>query len=278
MSHRRGVGARLRRAAALVSTRDSVMLLASATKLLYASYVTERRDGVLNAGDVKFLTLRSGYTGFIGCAANDSVGSCLSTAPNAAHNAAHDGSFFYDSGHMQRHAADAAGMGLAALDSDGLAAELRSRLGADIALEFVQPQPAAGGRGTPAGYARVLQKIVAGELRMRELLGTSAVRTHAGRYPDEAVFTPIPPNESWRYSIGHWVEDDPVVGDGAFSSPGVFGFYPWIDAGKTTYGLVGRAVLSGGIASPNPARQPAMQSAVCGWLIRKAWFAGRQPQ
>jgi hypothetical protein len=52
----------------------------------------------------------------------------------------------------------------------------------------------------------------------------------------QAVFAPLPPNESWHHSVGHWVEDDPVVGDGAFSSPGAFGFYPWVDASRTHYG------------------------------------------
>ena len=31
-----------------------------------------------------------------------------------------------------------------------------------------------------------------------------------------------------------------MAGDGAFSSPGLFGFYPWIDAGKTYYGVLAR--------------------------------------
>jgi hypothetical protein len=70
-------------------------------------------------------------------------------------------------------------------------------------------------------------------------------------------------DESWHYSIGHWVEDDPKVGDGAFSSPGAFGFYPWIDASKTYYGVVARAEAPG-----------ALESVYCGRLIRKAWVTG----
>ncbi len=257
-------------------TRDTPMLLASATKLLYAAYVVERRGGKLTADDIRALSLRSGYTGFGGCERSDTIGRCLATASNGVHNAAHDGKFYYDGGHMQHHAADAAGMALAALDSAAFGAELRGRLGNDSGIDFALAQPAGGGRGSAAGYARVLQKVVAGELRMRDWLGKNAVHTHPGRYPDEAMFTPAPLNESWSYSIGHWIEDDPTVGDGAFSSPGLYGFYPWIDAGRTTYGIVARAVL-GGIASSHPGFQPAFQSAVCGWLIRKAWFSGRPP-
>ena len=65
------------------------------------------------------------------------------------------------------------------------------------------------------------------------------------------------------YAAGHWVEDDPVTGDGAFSSPGAFGFYPWIDQSKTYYGVVARMAQNG-----------AWPSVQCGRLIRKAWLSG----
>jgi len=75
--------------------------------------------------------------------------------------------------------------------------------------------------------------------------------------------TPVPSTESWNYSLGHWVEVNPVQGDGAFSSAGAFGFYPWIDSGKTIYGIVTRVGNAGtGVDSVN-----------CGLLIRKAWFS-----
>jgi hypothetical protein len=74
------------------------------------------------------------------------------------------------------------------------------------------------------------------------------------------LYAPIPESESWHYSIGHWVEDDPVVGDGAFSSPGAFGFYPWVNATRSNYGILARKVDGGWYAS-----------AQCGRQIRKAW-------
>jgi hypothetical protein len=51
------------------------------------------------------------------------------------------------------------------------------------------------------------------------------------------------------------------VGDGAFSSPGTYGFYPWVDATRTIYGVLGREAPSG----------QGYPSAVCGRLIRRAW-------
>ena len=94
---------------------------------------------------------------------------------------------------------------------------------------------------------------------MHDALGTHPVCTNP-RTCANAENAPSPPGESWHYSIGHWVEDDPDVGDGAFSSPGAFGFYPWIDRTKTSYGVLARSAANGAIAS-----------VYCGRLIRKAW-------
>ena len=115
---------------------------------------------------------------------------------------------------------------------------------------------------SPSAYALMLRKMLSGRLRMGSLLGTHAVCTNPISCP-AAVLAPIPLRESWHYSIGHWVEDDPAVGDGAFSSGGAFGFYPWIDASKTYYGVVARAAPAG-----------ALDSVDCGRLIRKAWVTG----
>jgi len=77
------------------------------------------------------------------------------------------------------------------------------------------------------------------------------------------VFTPSPPSENWHYSVGHWVEDASNASDGAFSSPGAFGFYPWIDKTKTYYGVIARSTPGG-----------ALESVYCGRQIRKAWTTG----
>ena len=103
--------------------------------------------------------------------------------------------------------------------------------------------------------------------------GRSRTAAELGRLVQAAGFvglrelaTPIPLNETWHYSLGHWVEDDPAVGDGAFSSAGAFGFYPWVDAGRQFYGVLARSAADGG--------QPSME---CGRLIRRAWLDGLAP-
>jgi hypothetical protein len=115
---------------------------------------------------------------------------------------------------------------------------------------------------------------MADKLQLGPLLGRAAVCTNPQSCPREAVKTPIPETESWHYSLGHWVEDDPQVGDGAFSSPGAFGFYPWISADKQVYGIVAREQRRGAM-SDDSADKPAVASVDCGREIRAAWMNGQ---
>jgi hypothetical protein len=249
-------------ASTTVYTRASLMSIASASKWLYASYVAERRGGALGPDDYRYLNFESGYTSFDSCDQNQTVAECQAMGTNADYTAANDGKFFYNGGHMQAHAVL---LGLGSLDNAGLASELKSQLAPDGALIYTQPQLAGGVFTSSAAYASVLRKMLGGQLRMGALLGTHPVCTNP-RTCASAVSAPIPSSESWHYSIGHWVEDDPKVGDGAFSSAGLFGFYPWIDASKTWYGIIARVAVAG-----------ALDSVDCGRLVRKAWTTG-QPQ
>jgi hypothetical protein len=80
----------------------------------------------------------------------------------------------------------------------------------------------------------------------------------------QASGSPIP--ENWLYSMIGWEETDPAShGDGAFSSAGSYGFYPWISHDKTLVGVLARSVPPGGVG---------FQSAQCGRLLRRAWTSG----
>lgn len=252
---------------AMVYDATTAMNIASASKWLYAAYVAEQRGGALTAEDIEFLNFRSGYVNLpplTGCQQNDTVASCLARGSNGARTATEIGRFHYDGGHMQKHASlPSPGMNLGVMDTTTLAAELRRVLGTDIQLSFTQPQPAGGVRTSAADYALFLRKLLNGQLKLGALLGHHPVCTNPQTCPS-ASYTPVPQEQSWHYSIGHWVEDDPVRGDGAYSSAGAFGFYPWIDVAKTNYGIVARTALFG---SGN-------ESAACGAAIRKAWQTG----
>lgn len=243
---------------------DTEMPIASATKWLYGAYVVERRQGRPTALDVQFLNFQAGYTsfGFSGCEPEDTVASCVARGDNGRLTAAHLDRFYYNGGHMQKHAslAGPAGLDLGALDNASLAAEMRRVLGSDLSLAYVQPQLAGGVRTSANGYAGFLRKLLRGDLKLGAMLGSHPVCTNPATCAT-ALYTPIA-GADWHYSLGHWVEDDARRGDdGAFSSAGAFGFYPWVDADKRFYGIVAR-VAAGGSGN---------ESQACGALIRKAW-------
>ena len=250
----------------------TVMPIASASKWIYSAFVAQRRQGHLSEDDIRFLSFRSGYTRFHNCLPMQSVGSCATRLRNGRGepDPKTSGRFDYNGGHMQQHAVT---MGLGDLGPSELAATVRSTLsalGPDWTFDYGQAQPAGGGRTHATAYARFLQGLLRGELALGALLGQQATCTNPRTCP-QAVYAPIPGSESWHYSLGHWVEDDPLVGDGAFSSPGAFGFYPWIDAGRTTYGILARSTWRG-LGADDEDDRPAVQSVECGRALRAAWF------
>ncbi len=239
----------------------SVMSIASASKLVYGAYVAEQRGGVLTDADFHALNFVSGYTEFDDCLPTDTVASCEASGTNGTYVAANDGKFYYGGGHMEKHAND---NGLGPDGDAAFAGAINATLG--TAFAYSQPQPAGGIYTSAATYGAFLQRVVDGQLKIGALLGTHPVCTNP-RTCAAAVYTPIP-TESDHYSIGHWVEDDPAAGDGAFSSPGKFGFYPWVDATKTWWGILARSDMTSG-------EQAGVDSMLCGRRIRAAWISGQ---
>ena len=242
--------------------QNSVLPYASASKWLYAAYVVQRRAGDLSASDTRLLSMLGGYVSLKDCRADQTVGQCLAWMGNGTHTVSADGHFDYNGGHMQQHASL---MGLGGFDPIGLATEIRSQLGAELDLTYAQALAPGGAVGSADTYAAFLRKLMSGQLRIGALLGTSTVCASPARCkPGEAIYSPAPSNEVTHYSLGHWVEDDPALGDGTFSSAGSFGFYPWIDARRSQYGVISRKGPEGS----------GKASMYCGRLIRKAWQTG----
>jgi CubicO group peptidase (beta-lactamase class C family) len=240
-------------------TATTQMPIASASKLVYAAFVAQQRHGQLTDDDVRFLHFTSGYTHFKSCRRGQTVAECDAMRDNGEHDRADDGKFFYNGGHMQRHAVLD---GLGPLDDEGLARTVNQALG--TSFRYAQPQLAGGISTSAADYGDFLRRIVAGQLQIKALLGTHAVCTNPKTCPTAA--------ESFitadvHYSIGHWVEDDPD-GDGAFSSAGAFGFYPWISKDETTWGVLARFRFELNGAKVGTA------SLMCGRQIRAAWASG----
>ena len=247
-------------------TASSLMSIASASKWLYGAYVTEMRQGALSADDMRFLTFTSGYVTFSFCQQTDTVGSCAIAGDNARYTAAALNKFFYSGAHMQTHASQF--MGLGGLDNDGLANEIKRALGltsvaSSAEFRYTQPQLAGGIATTPSVYAAFLRRLLNQQLIQGKQLNASPVCTNPLTCPT-ALSTPFPTSESPNYSIGHWVEDT-TVSDGSYSSAGAFGFYPWIDATKTLYGIIAR-VDSAGSGS---------ESLACGRALRQTWMLAK---
>ena len=259
-------------------TAQTKMQIASASKWIYGAYVAERRGGTLTQDDIRFLNFQSGYSPFRMCRQGQTVQECQSSLLN--HRGGQDpdtvGHFYYSGGHMQQHAVL---MGLGHLDNQGLALAIKRELnqrGPNWDLTYSQPQLAGGAQSSAQGYGQFLRSLLAGDLKMGALLGSHPVCTNPKTCPGDALKAPIPATESWHYSLGHWVEDDPAVGDGAFSSPGAFGFYPWINAGRQYYGILAREDHQG-VLLGDPDTKPAIRSVACGRLIRQAWEKGAAP-
>jgi len=255
--------------------------IASASKWIYGTYVVQLRGSAaaLTSQDISFLNFTSGYTNMgsatsgTECPSSDSpdtVNSCLALL-NPANGLPYSyqrpltvGRFDYDSGHMENHASLYGGLG--DVRDTMLGSTVANLLGSNITFVYTQPLLAGGIYTSADQYGKVLRNILNGSLFMHDALGIDPVCTLPTAPGCNAVSSPMP--EAWHYSIGHWVEDDPAThGDGAFSSAGAFGFYPWIEASKKYYGILSRE-------DKQNAAGYGYDSAQCGRLIRRAWDTG----
>lgn len=252
---------------------NKTVRLASASKWVFGAYVVERTRGKLTQAEVDALTMRSGYDAlnpFL-CNRNDTVQSCFRRGRNDAFTPGHVGRFSYNGGHDQKLLVD---LGLGSADAATLSDELDRELGhtpgmrdADkpLGIKYLAPEPAGGMIATPAAYGQFLRRLIRGDYLLGKMLGQHAVCTEPGSCPT-AVSTPAA--MPWHYALNYWIEDQPG-GDRAYSSPGAFGFYPWVTADKRYYGMIARETL---------APRAYVRSAACGALIRKAFAEGRAQQ
>jgi len=239
---------------------DTQMHIASASKWLFGAYVAEIRAGVLTATDVQATRMQSGYVSMGSvCGANMTVESCFAFSSNDTYTPSSLGRFHYDSGHFQKWGID---NGMASMSGAQVASAYQAVLGNDIPVTFNGPLLAGGAIMSASGYSIFLRKILNDQLWITSLLGDQKACTLPGACVT-ADYSPV--SEAWNYSTGHWAEDDPVTGDGAFSSAGAFGFYPWIDSNKKYYGIVARLDFGSGAA---------LASVECGRKIRKAFVTG----
>jgi hypothetical protein len=260
-------GSRVSRSGATPVDADTVLSVASASKWVYAALTIERNGDVPAARP--YLNLTSGYSNFRTslCPTSGTVAECEPGERNRKE--ARTKAFHYDGGHMQRHAID---NGLGPLDKTGLSAEVAVVLGSEFEFTYEQPGVAGGATSTARRYGGFLRRLMAdasAPLALGALLGSRPVCTMPSETCKASRLTAVP--EAWHYSLGHWVEDDPASTPPeniAFSSPGSFGFYPWISADRTVYGVLARQTPA--ITGVDE----GFASVKCGRLIRLAWQTG----
>jgi hypothetical protein len=285
--------------------RTSQMPIASASKWLYGAFVAEtkatQQGGVwqIAAAYVPFLNFTSGYADMQdSCSAaatkiaDPTVQDCLNqdgTLPGTTNQTRVPplvGHFYYNSGHFEVFHAGAdttiAGVMNGAKDTDSaLASHVTTAfLGKNVVMNLLYYTPilAGGGYTTAADYAAFLQGMIrtSNPLVMGLLLQPSATDPYSvctnsvDPACTSAKYSPVQGLESFHYSIGHWIEDDPQDGDGSYSSAGAYGFYPWIDTTKTYYGILARSDTSHA-STDNKAGYASQQ---CGRAIRAAFMTG----
>lgn len=227
---------------------SSVMPVASATKMLSAAFLIEA--GAPTAAEVPFLNFTSGFISFQSCGSALTVGECANADSNAVFTPAAVGRFSYGGGHLQQLAMQ---RGMGSWTNETLSSEYSRVLG--ITVSFTNPQLAGGASTSATEYARFMRRVMSNQLQLGQWLGSSAVCTLPSVC---STALNSPSQKALNYSLGHWVESDL---DGAFSSAGAFGFYPWIARNRSLYGIVARQSLPG-------SGEPSLD---CGRAIRSAW-------
>lgn len=254
-----------------VSPTDSTFPLASGSKLIFSTFMKQTRpNGLLTDEDTKYLRMYGGYSKTATCLGPDSgpfvvsVLDCYNqTGGDKAYDSTNDGKFYYSGAQFQAKAVKDTALGLLGLNATGLANKIALTLPIlNGKLTYKVPSIGGGGQMAPADYGAFLRWLIVQSNQsgstLANLLGSSAVCTVSEKNASnleacptagsaglgETNSPPLPGNQVWQYSLGHFVEKDPVTGagDGAYSSPGEFGFYPWIDSTKTYYGIVARVV------------------------------------
>ena len=249
--------------------RDTKHDIASASKMVFGAFALQdnKNKGFtsLTQSQTGKLTMISGHTtqNTLRCASSPTVSHCLN---NGTPTQTRVGKFYYDGEHFQKLMTD---QGYGSAGRSGIDNAYSAALGQ---FGFTAGNVAVSGNleGSAAGYAEFLKKVMKNELELGSKLGFGVVCADAAAFQNKcvarglprALYSPV--NEPWDYSYGHWVEKENGSRVDAYSSPGLFGFYPWISPDKSLYGIISRK---------SNALNAYTNSFKCGRAIRKAYLA-----
>lgn len=154
--------------------------------------------------------------------------------------------YYYGPAHLQV-AAYMAELASGALYVDVFKNQVANVLGLSSATGFVSPsqtnpRASAGAQSTVADYSEILRALLAGEL-ITDISTFTLDRTVTatfGNRPKGIEDAGV----DWHYGLGFWRECSLAVWDNScanhvvISSPGAFGWNPWIDLEENYYGLI----------------------------------------
>lgn len=242
---------------------DTRVNLASASKWIFSTYLLEKY-GSLTDAQIEMLTQRSGWRSFLdqACIFTWKVNECMNLQLpiygfDNPYTAKDVGTFFYSGAHYQQLAID---LGLGNYTPPKLTAEIQKYIH-DDAISYFFPGIGSGMRSSARTFGKLMRRMMRNEYKMGSMLGSSRICTLPSLCP-QSLRSPL--ETDWDYSLGHWVEHEPGGPDEAFSGPGLQGFYPWISADKSLYGIISTEVLADLKAG----------SSSCGGKMRKAWISG----
>jgi hypothetical protein len=249
----------------------TVMPIASASKWLYAgAYVQARGYANLSTDEKKRLNFTSGYIdeNTVLCGdAGTTVSACYGPAyKNVTYRPLQNGRYFYNGGHMQKLALDDIG----ARTGTGLVSVMdwvNNRLGTTLPESDSDVAVAGGFSGSAAHYRVFLMKLLNNQYELSSKLTVDAVPAWQGG--PNVSFTPWTAGQAY-YGLGHWIEGESVNGAWTVtghSSPGAYGFYPWVNAARNRYMLLARN-------RQLAADEEGEKSRACAQTIRKAYELG----
>jgi hypothetical protein len=252
-------------------TATTVLPIASASKWLYAgAYVQARGYANLTPDEKQRLNLTSGYIDGNSTLCGDagvSVSDCYGPAyKDVDYRPLQNGRFFYNGGHMQKLALDDIG----ARKGKGLLSVmdwLNNRLGTTLPESDSDVAVAGGFSGSAAQYRVFLTKLLNNQYELSSKLTADAVPAWQGG--PNVHFAPWTADKVY-YGLGHWIEGETVNGTWSVtghSSPGAFGFYPWVNAARNRYMLLSRNRQLFGDGEGEKSR-------ACAQTIRKAYELG----
>lgn len=251
--------------------RNTEIEIASASKWLFGAFSLEKLHGRISKLSKAKLQMTSGFTKInnLYCAVGAQTvqqchqGGAKARSFNSPYVADNDGSFYYSGAHAQALAVQPE-IGLATDNAVTLAAKVRSMLMLQD-LSYSAPQLAGGAVMSADTYARFLQNIITNKYQISKFLPIEKGICANSKYCKVAS-TPAPNDENWWYGLHYWIEKDSTGQKvEAYSSAGLYGFYPWITADQKYYGIIAREDRN------SVDGKAYIESARCGKALRKAF-------